>query len=55
MEGVFYSDNLVVCEVGIGWLLIKGLYYVFVGYYRIILEMYGKVVYGFILVKDFLV
>lgn len=52
VEGAFYSDNLVVREAGTGRLLTKGLHYVPAGYYRTISEMYGKAVYGFILVKD---
>lgn len=52
VEGAFYGESIVVREANTGRLLTKGVHYVPGGYYRTISELYGKAVYGFILVTD---
>ena len=52
VEGAFYGENVVVREDSSGRILTKGIHYVPQEYYRTPSELYGKAVYGILLIID---
>lgn len=52
VEGAFYGENVIVSEDSSGRILTKGIHYVPQEYYRTPSELYGKAVYGILLVID---